>query len=220
MPFEIREVDAGTDFPTIAEHLIEAFDDPPQGGAQVFLAPLSQGDEAARITERAARLATSHAMDPCSHWFKAVDTDTKEIVGAALWMVHSSNPFTHQHDFSVSWFPDNGSRRFAELSGAIFRPTHRNGSETTHLDLAIMFTAPKHRRRGIAQQLLLWGIKKADEMGVEIFLDAGLVGKPLYQANGFVVVAENLIVPHAETKDAAWEELEHQVGSSTTLYLM
>ncbi|KAI0433805.1 acyl-CoA N-acyltransferase [Xylaria sp. FL1042] len=220
MPFEIREVDAKTDFPSIAERLIEAFDDPPQGGAQVFSAPLGEGGEAARIAEKATRYAAWHALDSCSHWYKAVDTDTSEIIGGALWNIHSSNPFAHQHDFVVSWFPDNGSRRFAESFLAQYSAPRAAIGQRPQVYLSIMFTSPKHRRKGVAQQLLSWGIRKAHEMGVEMFLDASLMGKPLYEANGFVVVEENHIVPNAETKDEAWDELEHQVCPPVILYLM
>jgi len=50
-----------------------------------------------------------------------------------------------------------------------------------------MFTDPKHQRRGVGTKLLKWGLERADEMGVEIFLEATQFGLHMYEQNGFQV---------------------------------
>lgn len=60
-----------------------------------------------------------------------------------------------------------------------------------------------------------WGMAKADEMGVELFLDATLVGKPLYEANGMVEVDKNVIMPQTDSPDDAWKATEKMIGPST-----
>ncbi|KAJ3579785.1 hypothetical protein NPX13_g777 [Xylaria arbuscula] len=59
-----------------------------------------------------------------------------------------------------------------------------------------------------------WGMKKADEMGVEMFLDSTPVGKPLYEANGFQVVEKTVIVPQTENPDSDWKDAEAKIGHS------
>ncbi len=82
-------------------------------------------------------------------------------------------------------------------------------------DLFILFTHPDYRRRGVGQQFLDWGMAKADEMGVEMFLDATPIGMPLYKQNGFVAIEENVIRPRTDNPDRAWKEAEEKIGQST-----
>jgi hypothetical protein len=60
-----------------------------------------------------------------------------------------------------------------------------------------------------------WGIKKAKEMGVEMWLDATVYGIPLYKKHGFVVVNENSIDPKMEKPDAEWKKLEEELVPMT-----
>ena len=60
-----------------------------------------------------------------------------------------------------------------------------------------------------------WGMAKADEMGVELFLDSTPAGRPLYDTNGFVVVEKNVIVPRTNNPDDAWKATEKKIGHST-----
>lgn len=55
-----------------------------------------------------------------------------------------------------------------------------------------------------------WGIKEADKLGVEMWLDASVYGVPLYKKHGFVVVHENDLCPKKaeEDKSEEWKELE------------
>lgn len=82
-------------------------------------------------------------------------------------------------------------------------------------DLFIVFTHPDYRRKGIGQKFMDWGIAKADEMGVELFLDASPVGRPLYDANGLVEVDKNDIIPRTNDPDDAWKAMEKKTGHST-----
>lgn len=59
-----------------------------------------------------------------------------------------------------------------------------------------------------------WGINKADEMGVEMFLDSTPVGKPVYEANGFHVVEKTVIIPQTSNPDEKWKEAEEKIGHS------
>lgn len=86
-------------------------------------------------------------------------------------------------------------------------------------DLFNVFTHPKYRRRGVAQQIMDWGMKKADDLGLEFFLDATPPGKPLYEANGFVCVEENVTAPTMDNPDDKWKEMEGKV-SPFTFWLM
>lgn len=58
-------------------------------------------------------------------------------------------------------------------------------------------------------------MKKADELGLDVFLDATPPGKPLYEANGFICLKENITKPTMENPDEKWKEMENKVGAFT-----
>lgn len=60
---------------------------------------------------------------------------------------------------------------------------------------------------------MAWGLEKADELGLDIFLDSTPHGRPLYEANGFSYVHENAI--HLEGDDEVSEKLARRVGDFT-----
>jgi GNAT superfamily N-acetyltransferase len=238
MPLELREIDTEVDFPALAKCLYESYEDPLQQFFYVWF-PIFGDGEAARkesLDEAATRLAKWHAEDPSSYWQKVVDTETGKIAGAALWNIHTENPFAEEHDMEITWFPDDGSRKFAgQLVELHNCPRSRLGQRPhickyicchkytkiliTKIDLFIIYTHPEYRRKGVGQQFMDWGMKKADEMGLEMFLDSTPVGRPLYEANQFIMVKENIIIPQTDSPDEAWKELEKQTGP-VPFYLM
>jgi hypothetical protein len=60
--------------------------------------------------------------------------------------------------------------------------------------------------------MLAWGIKQADEMGVEMWLDATKYGIPAYQKHGFIVVNENRLLPTKVNPGPEWRAIEQELG--------
>jgi hypothetical protein len=56
-----------------------------------------------------------------------------------------------------------------------------------------------------------WGLRIADERGLECWLDATAHGRPLYESYGFRRIIENSVkpVPEREMNDEEWEEWRH-----------
>lgn len=77
--------------------------------------------------------------------------------------------------------------------------------------LNIIFTHPDFRRRGVGDLFLEWGTKKAEELGVEMWLDATIHGVPLYKKHGFEVVSENNLNPQTETPDDEWRKIKEEL---------
>jgi ribosomal protein S18 acetylase RimI-like enzyme len=44
---------------------------------------------------------------------------------------------------------------------------------------------PSYQGKGLGSKLLNWGLKRADDEGVEVFLSASPDGRPLYAKYGF-----------------------------------
>lgn len=61
--------------------------------------------------------------------------------------------------------------------------------------------------------MLNWGMNRADERGLEVFLDSTLPGRPLYEANDFLDLGRNVILPQTEDPEDQWKKLDEDVGT-------
>jgi predicted N-acetyltransferase YhbS len=75
----------------------------------------------------------------------------------------------------------------------------RRGGADKVLGLGILATHPGYRKLGFASQLIQWGCDEADKAGLECFLNASKLGKPLYEKHGYIeqVEAKDPVVPSA-----------------------
>jgi GNAT superfamily N-acetyltransferase len=78
--------------------------------------------------------------------------------------------------------------------------------------LNFCFTHPKHRRRGVGQLLMEWGIKKADELGLPSYIEATDIGLRLYEASGFRVEGEIDLDATAENPSEEFTRLREKLG--------
>ena len=53
-----------------------------------------------------------------------------------------------------------------------------------------MVTRPSQRGKGAAQLLIRWGMEQAERTGSSAYLEAGVLGKPIYDKMGFRQVGE------------------------------
>ena len=86
--------------------------------------------------------------------------------------------------------------------------------------LAILFVHPEHRRRGAASLLMRWGMEKADELGLEAFVEATDDGKPCYEHHGFTYMNTVYMDPAKRNPSKKWSEMEKELRTPVHLYLM
>lgn len=55
-------------------------------------------------------------------------------------------------------------------------------------------------------------MEKADELDLDIWLDATPQGKPLYEKHGFQLIGKNPLVPKTENPDDDWRKIEKDLG--------
>lgn len=116
MPLELQDADPTSDFPALARALFESYEEPWQSFFHAYFPIHGAGEEAreAAIREAATRLEDWHTHDLTMRWQKIVDTETGNIATGALWNIYPENPFAETQELPATWFPDDGSRRFAE----------------------------------------------------------------------------------------------------------
>lgn len=59
--------------------------------------------------------------------------------------------------------------------------------------------------------LVNWGVQKADELGLETFIEAAEPGVPLYLRHGFQVVDYHWIDPKVEEPSEEWKRLKEKI---------
>lgn len=141
--------------------------------------------------------------NPYSHVFKAVDTDTNEIIAGSKWaVVHEAEIIQNTVDEEVDallqtaihearidvmrefytklWTAKRANLGY--LDGEVFKLRAR-------IELDSLYTHPKHQRRGAASKLMQWGFDESDRLGLDIYLEATVEGKPVYEKYGFEEVS-------------------------------
>ncbi|EON65809.1 hypothetical protein W97_05048 [Coniosporium apollinis CBS 100218] len=148
---------------------------------------------------------TTAFHDPNTYFLKAVDTATGEIAAAAKWIIYR-HPRSEE-DVDRAWRdkrtveelkeddPDRDRRNIeAERAFMVYLADARRDTMGTqpHYLLNILITHPTHYRRGAGAALLRWGIERADQDGLPVYLEASEMGKPLYARWGFEEIKETV----------------------------
>lgn len=77
--------------------------------------------------------------------------------------------------------------------------------------LSLCFTDPKYRNHGVGAMMVDWGVKKADELGLECFTTATFMSQSLYEKAKFLVVDETVLdmdLPHPSEE---WKACQKQL---------
>ena len=65
----------------------------------------------------------------------------------------------------------------------------------------ICFVDPERRHEGVGNLMIKWGLQKADEMGLETWVESSQDGIDFYKANGFQHVEDEILDPVVEDSD-------------------
>lgn len=127
-------------------------------------------------------------------FLKCVDTTTGEMIAGARWRyIRPKDPNakvrTWEEVDEEMKIPEMYAESHPEVWDGLFNLFNTNKREymgnRPHYKLDTLATHPKHHRRGAGGLLLAWGCAKADEAGVEAYLEASTMGAPLYARYGF-----------------------------------
>ncbi|MCJ1415052.1 hypothetical protein MMC32_001382 [Xylographa parallela] len=139
--------------------------------------------------------------DGHSTYLKITDTNTGTIVAGAKWCIYEEDSERPER-IMVDWYGEEGSAERA-FGQELIDEFHRRRVERMkgpHCLLDLCFCSPTHQHRGAGTQLVQWGTRKADEMGVQAFVEGTLTGRRLYEENGFVVTED------IKLKEDTWAE--------------
>ncbi|KAH7253173.1 hypothetical protein FSOLCH5_013968 [Fusarium solani] len=217
MTFKLLEVDLASDFDQVIECQWASYEKPYQPFFRLFCPLLGDGPSAREesLKESTARQLVWHDTDSTSYWGKVVDDDGT-IVGACLWKICPTNPFEdyNAHE-DADWHPEGERREYVSRCLEQFDLPRSKMGARPQVYLNILYTHPDYRRQGVADMILNWGKKKADKMGVEMWLDATELGVPVYKKHGFTVVNVNRLQPTKAEPGEEWMEIEKELQPMT-----
>ncbi|KAJ5611267.1 hypothetical protein N7510_007986 [Penicillium lagena] len=159
-----------------------------------------------RATFHFAKQRSRFLGDPTVRYMKVVDTGTvaspkNSIISIARWHFYPQgyNFATQLHWELHALTPPPPSELNVSLHNYILstRDEARSGwmepNEPCWI-LMHMVTRESQRGRGAAKMLIRWGIEQAERDGVPAYLEAGVMGRPVYEKLGFKQVGELLEV--------------------------
>jgi GNAT superfamily N-acetyltransferase len=127
-----------------------------------------------------------------------IDSDNKDsIISIARWHFY---PTGYNFDTEIHWethdvtsIPEQSIPRGFNISLHNHILTARDAARSSWIPadspcwiLMHMVTHPSHRGKGAAGMLIKWGIEQAERDQVPAYLEAGVMGKPIYERYGFV----------------------------------
>lgn len=77
----------------------------------------------------------------------------------------------------------------------------------------MMFTLPGQRGKGFGSMLMEWGINVADQMGIEVVVEATKMGMHLYKKFGLRTVEKICIDTAVDNPSNLWKKMESDFGN-------
>ncbi|OOQ81599.1 acetyltransferase, GNAT family [Penicillium brasilianum] len=125
---------------------------------------------------------------------KVTDPSNSDVVAAFAKWVRPSSGSSADHDPQAedpAVWPESSD---GELCDRFFGTMDRHHKDAMkgrpHYYLEILAVHPSYQGRGLASKLLRWGLARADDEGVEVYLSSSPDGRPLYEKYGFQVLDE------------------------------
>lgn len=153
----------------------------------------------ARLTFSMTNQRQRFLLDPSVRFMKVVDDVDGSIVSVARWHYYPSG-YCYERDVHWELISSQGEGMPAGMNVLLHnhilsaRDAARVGWQgaigSPCWVLMHMVTRPSQRGRGAAGLLIQWGVQQAEGGGVPAYLEAGVMGQPIYERHGFRAVGE------------------------------
>ena len=162
--------------------------------------PVSTREEAqTRLQVHMEKQSQRYLKDPSVNYLKVID-DSGSILSVARWhwypKGYSYEKEAHWETYPETALSEQWAKRFnIPLNNFILGSRDAARASWMEKDqpcwiLMHMLTRSSKRGKGAARLLIQWGIEQAERKGVPAYLEAGVMGKPIYEKIGFRQVGE------------------------------
>lgn len=204
MPLKLHEI-LLEDFDNMTDHakLFPVGDDLVGPPTPICWPVSSQTEAQERLRFHMSKQRGRFLGDRSATYLKIVDEDTKEIVSIARWHYY---PNGYSYADGIGWeihSPVEGqafpSGMNIELHNFILSARDAERKNWMAKDepcwiLMHLVTRPSQRGRGAAGMLIEWGVERAKADGVPAYLEAGVMGRPIYEKHGFQQIGELMVL--------------------------
>ena len=129
--------------------------------------------------------------DETLHYLMIFDSDTGEIAALAQWHVFPEKTREElDKPIDLKLPADANADLGYRLFGHGIKKRNEIMGTQPYVFLAVLGTAPEHRRKGAARMLMKWGTDKADALELPCYLESTAAGLPVYRQAGFEVVED------------------------------
>lgn len=144
------------------------------------------------VERKNANSLKSLQEDPSSEFLKIVDSESRDMVaGSSSYFYMKGNTEEELDKMFARPTVEQGYREDWEPIYEYLKGNRRNIMGTRpYAFLNMLFANPKHHRRGAGAMLLKAFVDKADQLGLECYLESSIEGRALYERFGFQVLKE------------------------------
>lgn len=134
---------------------------------------------------------------PNTYHHKIVDTDvdSENPIAFASWHIYEHERTLDQVEASCvipDMLPERNKGACVKFWSQSFENIKQYIGGRPHMYLEMLATHPNHQRRGAGSLLMQWAVDKADELGLDAFIEASPAGRHLYSRYGFETISESL----------------------------
>lgn len=131
---------------------------------------------------------------PDAYYEKVIDTDLdNKLIAVAKWHVYEKERSEEEVKAGFTLpapFPEECRAAREKFMLGIFENRWEIMGTRPHIILEMLTTHPDHGRRGAGGMLVKWGTDRADDLGLESYLESSAQGRFLYQRHGYQPVRE------------------------------
>lgn len=214
MPLKLQKIEL-EDFDIMVNHAnVHPPGDDLVGMPTPLLWPVSTSEDAlARLHFHMTKQKERFLGDSSARYLKVIDEETNAIISIARWHWY---PEGYSYTEGIHWETHNPvegrpwpEKLNVELHNLILtrrdaaREHWQKADKPCWILMHLVTRAPE-RGRGAARMLIDWGVQRATEDGVPAYLEAGVMGVPVYAKQGFKKAGELLEIdmrPHGIEMD-------------------
>ncbi|KAK8038681.1 hypothetical protein PG993_007092 [Apiospora rasikravindrae] len=189
MAFHMREATAD-DIPSLCDVFFDAFSEDPIS-SRIFprSSALAQAEILDTFTDSVSEpdvrvFVVTEEPESSSSSSSTTTTDKDAILGYVEWVAPRSEPYSPPPPA-----PDTDGHKAQALAQQFFEVMERKQREhmgrTPHWHLAFIGVRQRAQGRGVARQLIQWGLERADEDGVEAYVQSSPMAAARYRRYGF-----------------------------------
>jgi GNAT superfamily N-acetyltransferase len=121
---------------------------------------------------------------------QVVDTETGEMIAGSMWDVYATEQTEEQLDKTLAkpTLEQGYKPEFEPLYEHLKGNRRRIMGTRPYIYLDVLFTHPRHHRRGAGAMMVKYGVDLADELGIEAYHESSVEGRALYERFGYKVL--------------------------------